>query len=47
MKRRNMKARYYKPDTSRDNARHKIGPYLLRGRKIERANQAWAYPASP
>jgi len=37
-----IEALYCKPNTSRRNARHKIWPYLLRGMKIERANQAWA-----
>ncbi|WP_175743581.1 IS3 family transposase, partial [Burkholderia ambifaria] len=37
-----VEALYCKPNTSRRNAQHKIWPYLLRGLKIERANQAWA-----
>jgi putative transposase len=31
-----------KPNTSRRHAAHKIWPYLLRERKIERSNQVWA-----
>lgn len=42
MKRMGIEALYCKPSTSRRNAQHKVWPYLLRGMKIERANQAWA-----
>ncbi|WP_404995666.1 IS3 family transposase [Burkholderia cepacia] len=42
MKRMGVEALYCKPNTSRRNAQHKIWPYLLRGMKIARANQAWA-----
>ncbi|MBR7963053.1 IS3 family transposase [Burkholderia vietnamiensis] len=42
MKRMGVDALYCKPNTSRRNAQHKIWPYLLRGMKIARANQAWA-----
>jgi putative transposase len=42
MKRMGLEALYCKPNTSRRNAQHKVWPYLLRGVKIERANQAWA-----
>jgi putative transposase len=42
MKRMGVEALYCKPNTSRRNAQHKVWPYLLRGMKIERANQAWA-----
>ncbi len=42
MKRMGVEALYGKPNTSRRNAQRKIWPYLLRGLKIERANQAWA-----
>jgi len=42
MKRMGVEALYCKPNTSRRNAQHKICPYLLRGLKIERANQVWA-----
>jgi len=31
-----------KPDTSRPHPEHKIYPYLLRGRVIDRPNQVWA-----
>jgi hypothetical protein len=36
------KGLYCKPNTSRRKAKHKIWLYLLRGLKINRANQAWA-----
>ena len=39
MMRMNVEALYCKPNTSRRNAPHKAWPYLLRGMKIERANQ--------
>ncbi len=42
MKRMGVKALYCKPNTSRRNPQHKIWPYLLRGMKIERANQVFA-----
>lgn len=42
MKRMGVEALYCKPNKSRRNAQHKIWPYLLRGVKIDRANQAWA-----
>jgi transposase InsO family protein len=42
MKRMGVEALYCKPNTSRRNAQHKIWPYLLRGMKIERANQVFA-----
>ncbi|AWV05675.1 IS3 family transposase (plasmid) [Burkholderia sp. JP2-270] len=42
MKRMGVEVLYCKPNTSRRNAQHKIWPYLLRGMKIARANQAWA-----
>ncbi|NPT38493.1 IS3 family transposase [Paraburkholderia xenovorans] len=42
MKRMGVEALYCKPNTSRRNAQHKIWPYLLRGMKIERANQVYA-----
>ncbi|SDC79233.1 putative transposase [Paraburkholderia lycopersici] len=41
MKRMGVEALYCKPSTSRRNAQHKIWPYLLRGLKIERANQVF------
>nr|WP_155739984.1 IS3 family transposase [Pandoraea pnomenusa] len=42
MKRMGVEALYCKPNTSRRNAQHKIWPYLLRGMKIDRANQVFA-----
>jgi putative transposase len=42
MKRMGIEALYRKPNTSRKHAAHKIWPYLLRTRKIERSNQVWA-----
>src|SRR6476661_1271766 len=46
MKRMGVKALYRKPNTSRKHAAHRIWPYLLRNRKIERANQVWALDTS-
>ena len=42
MKRMGIEAIYRKPNTSKPAPGHKIYPYLLRGMKIERPNQAWA-----
>jgi putative transposase len=42
MRRVGIEALYRKPNTSRRHAAHKIWPYLLRERKIERSNQVWA-----
>lgn len=42
MKRMGIEALCRKPVTSKKNPGHKIYPYLLRGLKIERANQVWA-----
>ncbi len=42
MKRMGIEALCRKPGTSKKNPGHKIYPYLLRGLKIERANQVWA-----
>ncbi|MCQ0034545.1 IS3 family transposase [Burkholderia glumae] len=42
MKRMGVEALYCKPNTSRRNTKHKIWPYLLRGMKIDRANQVFA-----
>ncbi|SCC93796.1 4'-phosphopantetheinyl transferase superfamily protein (fragment) [Thiomonas sp. X19] len=42
MARMGIEALYKKPNTSRKHPRHPIYPYLLRGLKIERANQVWA-----
>ncbi len=39
MRRMGVEALYCKPNTSRRHAQHKIWPYLLRGMKIDRANQ--------
>jgi putative transposase len=46
MKRMGIEALYRKPNTSRKHAAHKIWPYLLRNRKIDRANQVWALDTS-
>ncbi|WP_370889225.1 IS3 family transposase [Caballeronia sp. RCC_10] len=46
MKRMGIEALYRKPNTSRKHAAHKIWPYLLRDRKIDRANQVWALDTS-
>jgi putative transposase len=42
MKRMGVEALYCKPNTSRRNTQHKIWPYLLRGMKIDRADQVFA-----
>jgi putative transposase len=42
MKRMGIEAIYRRPNTSKPAPGHKIFPYLLRGRKIERPNQVWA-----
>jgi putative transposase len=42
MKRMGIEAIYQRPNTSKPAPGHKIYPYLLRGLKIERANQVWA-----
>jgi putative transposase len=42
MKRMGVEALYCEPNASRRNAQHKIWPYLLRGMKIDRANQVFA-----
>ncbi|MFV0284618.1 MAG: IS3 family transposase [Castellaniella sp.] len=42
IKRMGVEALYCKPNTSRRNTQHKIWPYLLRGMRIEQANQVWA-----
>ncbi|WP_213309061.1 IS3 family transposase [Paraburkholderia sacchari] len=46
MKRMGVEALYRKPNTSRKHAAHRIWPYLLRNRKIDRANQVWALDTS-
>ena len=42
MRRMGIEAIYRRPNTSKSVAGHKIYPYLLRGVKIDRPNQAWA-----
>jgi putative transposase len=42
MKRMGIEALYRKPNTSRKHAVHKIWPYLLRNRRVDRSNQVWA-----
>ncbi len=42
MKRMGIEAIYRRPNTSKPVPGHKIYPYLLRGKNIGRANQAWA-----
>lgn len=42
MARMGMEALYRKPGTSKKHPGHEIYPYLLRGLKINRANQVWA-----
>jgi putative transposase len=42
MKRMGISAIYRRPNTSKPAPGHKIYPYLLRGMKIERADQVWA-----
>lgn len=37
-----IEAVYPKPKTSRPHPKHKVYPYLLRGLRIDRANQVWA-----
>lgn len=37
-----LEAIYQKPDTSQPNPEHKVYPYLLRGRVIERCDQVWS-----
>jgi putative transposase len=37
-----ISAIYRRPNTSKPAPGHKIYPYLLRGKKIERPNQVWA-----
>lgn len=42
MRRMGIQAVYRKPNTSKKQPGHRIYPYLLRGVKVERANQVWA-----
>jgi putative transposase len=37
-----IEALYRRPNTSKPTPGHRIYPYLLRGRKIDRSNQVWA-----
>lgn len=37
-----IQALYRKPNTSKKHPNHAVYPYLLRGKKIERANEVWA-----
>lgn len=46
MKRMGIEAIYRRPNTSKPAPGHKIYPYLLRGLKVERANQVWAMDIS-
>jgi len=42
MKRMGIEALYRKPGTSKKHPGHKVYPYLMRGMRIDRANQVWA-----
>jgi putative transposase len=42
MSRMGIQALYRKPNTSKKHPGHAVYPYLLRGKKIERANEVWA-----
>jgi putative transposase len=42
MKRMGIEAIYRKPNTSKPAPGHKVYPYLLRGVKVDRPDQAWA-----
>lgn len=42
MKKMGVEALYRKPRLSKPHPGHKVYPYLLRGMKIDRANQVWA-----
>ena len=42
MKRMGIEAIYRRPNTSKPTPGHKVYPYLLRGKKIERADHVWA-----
>ncbi|QXX76491.1 hypothetical protein MHY1_p00013 (plasmid) [Methylovirgula sp. HY1] len=46
MKRMGIEAIYRRPNTSKPAPGHRIYPYLLRGLKVERANQVWAMDIS-
>lgn len=42
MKLMGIEAIYSKPNLSKPDSEHKIFPYLLRGKKIEKVNQVWS-----
>ena len=42
MKSMGIEAIYPKPNLSKPNLEHKIYPYLLRGKKIEKVNEVWS-----
>ena len=42
MRRMGIEALYRRPNTSKPAPGHRIYPYLLRGRRIDRPNQVWA-----
>lgn len=42
MKLMGIQAVYPKPNLSKPDLEHKIFPYLLRGKKIEKINQVWS-----
>ena len=42
MKKMGVEALYRKPRLSKPHPGHKVYPYLLRGMRIDRANQVWA-----
>jgi putative transposase len=42
MRKMGVEALYRRPRTTRKNPAHRIYPYLLRNRKVERSNEAWA-----
>ena len=42
MKRMGVEALYRKPGTSKKHPEHRVYPYLLRGKVIDRSNQVWA-----
>jgi putative transposase len=46
MRKMGLQAIYRKPNTSRRHPVHRVYPYLLRGLRIERANQVWAMDIS-
>ena len=46
MRRMGIEAIYRRPNTSKPAPGHKVYPYLLRGRKIERADHVWAMDIS-